>query len=103
MISDQKFNKYIKEICQKVKFTQLVEGSKINKKTKRKEEGMYPKWELVSSHICRRSFATNLYGKVDNLTIMAITGHQTETLFLKYIKTTDTEKAEKLKEFWDTQ
>jgi len=101
LISDQKFNKYIKEICKEVKFTQLVEGSKINKKTKRKEDGIYPKWELTSSHVCRRSFATNLYGKLDNLTIMAITGHQTETQFLKYIKITNTEKAEKLKEFWD--
>lgn len=103
LISDQKFNKYIKEICQEVKFTQLVEGSKINEKTKRKEEGIYPKWELVSSHICRRSFATNLYGKLDNLTIMGITTHQSETQFLKYIKITDTEKAEKLKKYWDEQ
>ena len=34
---------------------------------------------------------------------MAITGHQTETQFLKYIKITDTEKAEKLKAFWDKE
>src|SRR5690606_548238 len=39
LISDQKFNKYIKEICKEVNFTQLVYGAKINKETKRKEEG----------------------------------------------------------------
>ena len=71
--------------------------------TKTKIEKDYEKWELVSSHICRRSFATNLYGKLDNLTIMSITGHQTETQFLKYIRTTDTEKADKLKGFWDNE
>ena len=102
-ISDQKFNEHVKEVCRDAKFKELTAGSKINKKTKRKEEGIYPKWELVTSHICRRSFASNLYGKLDNLTIMAITGHQTETQFLKYIKITNTEKAEKLKNYWNKQ
>lgn len=103
MISDQKFNEYVKEVCEEAGFKQKVEGAKINKKTKRKEKGVYPFFELVSSHICRRSFATNLYGKLDNLTIMGVTGHQTETQFLKYIKITKKEKAEKLKEFWQKQ
>ena len=102
-ISDQKFNEHVKELCRVAKFTEKVQGSKINKETKRKEEGIFEKWELVSSHICRRSFASNLYGKLDNLTIMAITGHQTETQFLKYIKITSTEKADKLKEYWNKQ
>ncbi len=102
-ISDQKFNKHVKELCRVVGFTELTYGAKINSETKRKELGNFEKWELVSSHICRRSFATNLYGKLDNLTIMAITGHQTETQFLKYIRTTDTEKADKLKGFWDNE
>lgn len=102
-ISDQKFNEHVKDVCEEVGFKEKVQGSKINKKTKRKEEGLYHKYELVTSHICRRSFATNLYGKLDNLTIMGITGHQTETQFLKYIKITNTEKAEKLKEYWNKQ
>ena len=102
-ISDQKFNEHIKELCKLANFTEKVQGSKINSKTKRKEEGVFEKWELVSSHICRRSFASNLYGKLDNLTIMAVTGHQTETQFLKYIKITSTEKAEKLKDYWNKQ
>ncbi|WP_396162198.1 phage integrase SAM-like domain-containing protein [Flavobacterium sp.] len=102
-ISDQKFNEHVKELCRVAKFTEKVQGSKINKETKRKEEGIFEKWELVSSHICRRSFASNLYGKLDNLTIMAITGHQTETQFLKYIKITSTEKADKLKDYWNKQ
>lgn len=102
-ISDQKFNEYVKDLCQVAGFNLKVQGSKINKETKRKEEGVFEKWELVTSHICRRSFATNLYGKLDNLTIMGITGHQTETQFLKYIKITSTEKAEKLKDYWNKQ
>jgi integrase len=102
-ISDQKFNEHVKELCEVAGFKEKVQGSKINKETKRKEDGIYHKWELVTSHICRRSFATNLYGKLDNLTIMAITGHQTETQFLKYIKITKTEKADKLRDYWNKQ
>jgi integrase len=102
-ISDQKFNVHVKELCLLANFIEPIQGSKINPDTKRKEEKIYPKWELVTSHICRRSFATNLYGKLDNLTIMAITGHQTETQFLKYIKITNTEKADKLKAYWNKQ
>jgi integrase len=52
----------------------------------RKIMGIYPKRELVSSHICRRTFATLLYGKIYTLTIMKITGHQTELEFLGVIK-----------------
>lgn len=102
-ISDQKFNEHVKKLCEVAGFKDKVQGSKIDPDTKRKKEDIYEKWELVTSHICRRSFATNLYGKLDNLTIMAITGHQTETQFLKYIKITSTEKADKLKEYWNKQ
>ena len=66
----------------------------------RKIVGEYPKHELVSSHICRRTFATLLYGKIDTLTIMKITGHQTEKQFLAYVKITPKEYAEKLKALW---
>ncbi|WP_370214022.1 phage integrase SAM-like domain-containing protein [Mesoflavibacter profundi] len=99
-ISDQKFNLHIKEVCKVAGFTQMVEGSLINSKTKRKEKGVFPKYKLVSSHICRRSFASNLYGEIPNMTIMAITGHQTEAQFLKYIKITPKENAKKLQEYW---
>ena len=102
-ISNQKFNLYIKEVCKEANLTQMTEGSKINPETKRKEKGVYPKHELVTSHICRRSFASNLYGKLPNMVIMAITGHQTEVQFLKYIKITPKENAQKLQAYWQKQ
>jgi integrase len=116
-ISDAKFNEYVKEVCKDVGFTEMTEGAKmINKKDEkgffpniemisknknRKETGVYPKHELITSHTCRRSFASNLYGKLPNMTIMAITGHKTEVQFLKYIKITSSENAIKLKEHWE--
>lgn len=109
-ISDTNFNLYIKEVAKIAGLTEMTNGGKISelsieingkKETiHRKVVGEYPKHELVSSHICRRTFATLLYGKIDTLTIMKITGHQTERQFLAYVKITPKEYAEKLKAYW---
>lgn len=111
-ISDQRFNSYIKEVCKLAGITEKITGAKMDGLTievdgkketiHRKQKKVYSKYELVSSHICRRSFATNLYGKIDTLTIMKITGHKTESQFLKYIKITPREYAEKLMSHWNT-
>lgn len=113
-LSDQKFNEYVKEVCKAVGINEKVEGAKTVKiitkeKTKttpeeyiyRKVDGIYQKWELTSSHVCRRSFATLLYGKLPNKTIMAITGHNSEAQFIQYVKTTNEEHAEILADFWN--
>jgi integrase len=64
----------------------------------------FQKWELVTTHCARRSFATNLYkSDFPSISIMAITGHKTEEAFLKYIKVTPEEHAKKLREHWDTK
>ncbi|TLX77022.1 hypothetical protein E9993_04885 [Labilibacter sediminis] len=84
-ISDVKFNEYIKKVCKEAQLTSLVEGAKINPKTNRKEKGQYPKWQLVSSHICRRSYATNYYGIIDTYLLKEITAHSTEKQFLEYV------------------
>ena len=61
----------------------------------------YEKWQLVSSHTGRRSFATNLYKSgFPSISIMNITGHKTEAAFLKYIKVTPEEHARLLAEHW---
>jgi hypothetical protein len=60
-------------------------GAKMNSDSKRKVFGLYPKFELVTSHIGRRSFATNHYGRLRNFSIMLVTGHKTESQFLEYI------------------
>lgn len=101
-LSDQKFNLYLKEVCEMAGITKAVDGARQNPKTKRKEHGTYPKFELITSHTCRRSFASNLYGKISNATIMGITGHSTEREFLKYIKITPKQHAETLREYWAT-
>ena len=64
---------------------QLVKGYKLNVATKRKELGIHPKYELLSSHDLRRSFATNFFGKIETPVLMQMTGHSRESTFLNYI------------------
>lgn len=102
-VSPQKFNSHIKEICKEAGITEQILGRLQNPKTKRKETAIYPKYKLISSHTCRRSFATNLDRKLSEKTIMAITGHKSVEAYRRYIKTSKEEYIEELKDFWDNQ
>lgn len=99
-LSDQKYNEYIKEVGKLADLTQVVTGSKINTITKRKEQGQFEKWELITSHIGRRSFATNNYGIIPTSLLKSATGHSTEQQFLTYIGKTDEEQAKQLAKYW---
>lgn len=101
-ISDQKYNDYIKDVCKLAEINEKVKGSiiEVTKKEKRKKSGTYEKWELVSSHIGRRSFATNNYGKIPTSLLISATGHSTEKMFLEYIGKSDTQKALQLAEYF---
>jgi len=99
-ISDQKFNKYIKEVAKISGITEVIKGNLINAETNRKEKGQFEKWQLITSHTCRRSFATNYYGDIPTPLLISITGHSTETQFLEYIGKTSTEQAIQLAEYW---
>jgi hypothetical protein len=85
-ISSQKFNQYLKEVGKNSGITSPVNGSKIDPTTLRKVKGVFPKFELMTSHICRRSFATNYYGRIPTPLLMSITGHSKEADFFKYIR-----------------
>ena len=55
------------------------------------------KHEMIKSHTARRSFCTNAYlAGLDCLDIMAISGHKTESAFLKYIKVSQEERAKRI-------
>jgi integrase len=89
-LSEQKYNNYIKEVCKEAELNEKVRGSKKvetfeGSKKYRKQSGLYEKWELVSSHIGRRSFATNFYGTIPTSYLIYVTGHSTEKMFLSYI------------------
>ena len=64
---------------------QVIRGNKMNSVTKRLAFGMYPKYELITSHNMRRSFATNYFGKIETPILMEITGQSRGSTFLSYI------------------
>jgi hypothetical protein len=93
-ISDPKYNLFIKQVCRLAKIDNIIKGSKLvnlKKKEKglvkqyRKEVGMFKKWELVTSHIGRKSFCSNFYGTIPTSYLINVSGHSTETMFLNYI------------------
>ena len=92
-ISLTHFNEYIKDVCKFAELDAPTKGRKKNKANAPTIKGIYPKHELISSHICRRSFATNFYGRISTPLLMSITAHGTERMFLAYIGKTDYDKA----------
>lgn len=87
-LSEQKYNAYIKEVAELAGLDIVIYGSKkeeVSAGKYRKVTGNFKKFELVSSHIGRRSFATNFYGIMPTTMIKNITGHKTEAMLLTYI------------------
>lgn len=97
----QKFNQHLKEVGRLVGFTQSVilretRGGKVF-------QNVYKKYECLTSHSARRSAATNLYKMgIPSIVIMKITGHRSENNFMKYIKLSQENAAEMLKNIWAT-
>ena len=108
-ISDQRFNEYLKDICKLAKISSPTVGSKlINIGTDeapkwRKKTSVYPKWELITSHVCRRSFASNFYGEIPTALLISITAHSTEQQFLEYIGKNSNDYAIQIADYWTKQ
>ena len=95
-LSDQKYNDYVKEVVKLAGIDEITYGGVVKIIPgigKRKIMGDYPKYELISSHVGRRSFATNFYGKIRTPWLMNITGHVKESTFLAYIGKTSRDTA----------
>lgn len=96
-IPEQRYNDQIKTICKLAGITEKIKGSvmtEIKKGIWRNKAGVYPKYELIGSHIGRKSFASNFYGLIPTTLIMQVTGHSEERTLLEYIgKKDDTNNA----------
>jgi integrase len=100
-ISLAKFNLYIKEVC---KISEIITPTTGRKKIGANiptEKSIYPKHEVISSHVCRRSFATNFYGRIPTPILMNITAHGTEKMFLSYIGKTTYDNAYQMLEYFN--
>lgn len=94
-LSDQKINKYIKDIGKMAKIDEVVEvkGSRGGQVIKE----YYKKYDLICTHTARRTGATLMY--LDGIAIydiMKVTGHKSVTTLEKYIRADKLEVAQKL-------
>lgn len=96
-IEEQTVNRLIKSICKDAGIGDIIERkSVINGETKIKK---YPKYSLITTHTARRTAATQMFlSGIPSLEIMKITGHKSESNFLKYICVTKQQTATKLAE-----
>ncbi len=96
-LSNQKTNEYLKTIGELAEINHVVSitTNSGNKRT----DGAVKKFEMITTHTARRSFATNAYLEgVPTISIMKMTGHRTEKSFLKYIRIGQEENALKVAE-----
>lgn len=93
------FNAQLKELGKRISIDSPI--SIVHKKKMVVDETIYKKYELMSTHICRRSFCTNLYIEgVPPQTIMMISGHKTERAFRKYIRIDNLMAAMEVQKVW---
>lgn len=98
-ISNQKMNLYLKELGKLVGMDEMVQVAMT--KGGVKQTRFVPKYTLITTHVCRRSFATNLYLRgVAAFDIMQMTGHKTEKMLMTYLKVKPREVANKVHEMW---
>jgi integrase len=95
VISNQKMNDHLKAIGKEAKIKEKTTLHYTQGGIKKSET--LPKHELITVHTARRSFATNAFlNEIPSISIMKITGHRTERAFMKYIKISQEENANKL-------
>ena len=93
-LSNTKLNKQIKKVCRNAEIDELV----IDRDKKSN------KYELVTCHTARRSFATNGYiSDVPIRDLMRITGHKKETTFLNYVQVKREVKLSRILEIYPTE
>lgn len=95
--TNQVMNRYLKELGQLAGLDDSF--NTYNNKGTGRVKSTFKRWELVSTHTARRSFATNMYKRgIPTLSIMTITGHSSEKVFMGYIKISGEENAQRFLE-----
>lgn len=96
-ISEQKFNEYIKQACEIAEINALVEVEP-NRKSERPKT--YKKWQLVSSHVARKSFVTGMVKRGFEIKlIMEFAGIKDQRTLNRYLHLDNDYKREQLKKW----
>lgn len=99
VISSQKFNQYLKALC---KYAGISERTEIVRyKGATREARYYPKYELISAHTGRKTFATlSLIKGMNAEEVMSLTGHRSYASFKRYINITKDQKKLAMDRAW---
>ncbi len=99
VISNQKINKYLKELCKLAGINSLVKI--IRYRGKNRIEKVYQKYEVIGTHTARRTFISlSLQKGMKPDVIMAITGHTTYRMMQRYLKIANEHKREEMEKTW---
>lgn len=99
IISNQKMNKYLKELCELAEINSVVKTVKYQ--GTERIETIYKKYEVVGTHTARRTFISlSLQKGMKPEVIMAITGHSDYKMMKKYLKIADEHKREEMDKVW---
>jgi len=100
--SNAELNRYIKKVGQLAGIDSKIKIS--CKKGNQDIIAVKPKFSLITTHTCRRSFCTNEYlaGTPPEL-IMKISGHKSIKDFYKYIRISPEEAAQKIMQIWESR
>ena len=94
-ITNQKYNEQLKVVGKLAGMTGDWITEKQSGRTKTRE--VRPKYELLTSHVARRTFVTMCLRKgMSPEDIRAVTGHTTADMMMKYVKFDDESKREKM-------
>lgn len=93
------YNEKIRQIARIAGIQTLVKARK--RVGHRVKEVLIEKWQAITSHVGRRSFATNFYSKIPTSLLIAATGHSSENMFLKYINPVDDDRIVNLSNYFE--
>jgi site-specific recombinase XerD len=97
---NNEFNRIIKLVGERLPSLHVPFIKQITYKRERKQVKMM-KYEFLQTHTARRSFCSNEYLRgTDPMVIMAISGHKSHKSFMRYIKVSGEQFADKLEQIW---
>ncbi|MBL0201312.1 MAG: site-specific integrase [Chitinophagaceae bacterium] len=101
LISNQKTNDYIKELCKLAGINEAVEIVRF--RGSKRETTVYPKYELISVHTGRKTFCTlSLEKGMSAEEVMQISGHKDYQSFKRYVKITEKRTKVVMSKAWGT-
>ena len=100
-ISLYDFNIAIKKIAQVCDIDQPTRGKLWDSEKKRKVIGVYKKYQLLSSHSCRRGFVTLYKDVISQEAICSILGWSNSEMIKIYNQTSKEDYANQLQKYWN--